>query len=115
MRVFLSGLFLLAIASPAPAQVDPAYVPCAACHSLVAGRNGVGPSLNGVVGRRKAAVPNFSYSPAMKAQKGSWTVAELDSFLANPRAKVPGTRMFYPGQPDAAKRKQLIQYLQKQK
>jgi cytochrome c len=56
-------------------------------------------------------VPGFAYSPAMKAQKGVWTEAELNAFIAKPAAKVPGTRMIYAGQPDAAKRVRLIAWL----
>ena len=44
----------------------------------------------------------------MKAQKGVWSEAALDAFLANPRAAVPGTRMIYSGMPDAAQRAKLI-------
>ena len=38
---------------------------CRACHSLDAGKNGVGPSLANVVGEKAAAVPGYNFSPAM--------------------------------------------------
>lgn len=106
-----SGLF----AVQAQAQTSPVFAQCAACHTVKPGQNRLGPSLHGIVGARKAAVPNFNYSPALKAQKGAWTDAELDAYLANPRAKVPGTRMIYAGMADAAKRKALIAWLKTQK
>ena len=56
-------------------------------------------------------MPGFNYSPALKAQKGIWSDAELDAYIANPRTRVPGTRMIYAGMPDAAKRKRLIAWL----
>lgn len=46
---------------------------CAACHSIDAGRNRVGPSLNGVIGRASAAVPAFAYSAALKRLNVTWT------------------------------------------
>lgn len=106
------GMFgLFALPAAASAQTNPAFAPCAACHSIKLGENRLGPTLSGVVGRKKASVPGFAYSPAMKAQKGVWTDAALDAFLANPRAAVPGTRMMYPGMPDPAQRARLLNYL----
>lgn len=101
----------LLITSAAHAQTSPVFAPCAVCHTMKPGQNRLGPSLHGIVGAKKAAVPNFAYSPALKAEKGTWTPAELDAFLANPKAKVPGTRMVYPGMPDAAKRAALIAWM----
>ncbi|WP_254447599.1 cytochrome c family protein [Sphingomonas sp. ID1715] len=112
-------ILLIALASmtgvAAHAQTDPSFAPCAVCHTVKPGQNRLGPTLAGVVGRKKAAVANFNYSPAFKAQKGVWTEAELDAFLANPRAKVPGTRMVYVGMPDKAKRAKLIAWLKAQR
>jgi cytochrome c len=99
------------LGSATHAQVDPSFAQCAACHTVKPEQNRLGPSLYKMVGRKKASVPGFAYSPALKAQKGVWTAAELDAFIANPRAKVPGTRMLYAGQPDAGKRARLIAYL----
>ncbi|HYZ47598.1 MAG TPA: c-type cytochrome [Sphingomonas sp.] len=95
----------------AQAQLDPSFAQCAACHTVKPGENRLGPSLYKVVGRPKASAPGFAYSPAMKAQKGAWSEQELDAFITNPRAKVPGTRMTYAGMPDAAKRARLIAWL----
>lgn len=36
------------------------YKKCKACHSLEAGKNRVGPSLAGIIGRQSASVPGFS-------------------------------------------------------
>ena len=102
-------------ATAAPAQSDPSFVQCVACHAVKPAQNRVGPTLFGIVGAKKAAVPGFNYSPALKAQKGVWSEAELDAYIANPRAKVPGTRMVYPGMADEAKRKRLIAWLKTQK
>jgi cytochrome c len=84
---------------------------CGACHSPVKGRNVVGPSLFGVVGRHSGIIPNFHYSGANKASGLVWDTATLDRYLADPSGVVPGTFMTYPGLEDARKRSDVIAYL----
>lgn len=87
---------------------------CQACHRLN-DTNGIGPHLDGVVGRAKASVPGFAYSGALRAMSGqSWTPENLDAFLTNPRGYAPGTKMAFAGLPDAQDRADLIAYLQTQ-
>ena len=88
-----------------------AFGQCAACHAVVAGQNGVGPSLAGVFGRKAGSLADFSYSTAMKGSGKIWDEPTLDNFLISPMAAVPGTRMSYMGQSDPAKRKAVIDYL----
>jgi cytochrome c len=64
---------------------------CMSCHS--AKYNGVGPMHLGVVGRRAGSVPNFEYSAALKASGLTWTRDNLDRWLSNPEAMVPGQKM----------------------
>lgn len=87
-----------------------AFEQCAACHSID-GTNGVGPTLKGIVGRSSGNVPGFSYSNAMKRAQLSWTPEELDKYIANPQATVPGNAMPYAGMDDANQRSALIAYL----
>lgn len=115
MRTVVVGMALALGAGAAEAQSDPSFAACAACHTVKPGQNRLGPTLHRIVGAKKAAVAGFNYSTALKAQKGVWSEAELDAYLANPRAKVPGTRMIFAGMPDAAKRKRLIAWLKTQK
>jgi cytochrome c len=84
---------------------------CGICHTVVAGKNMVGPSLFGVVGRKSGSLPDFHYSDQMKSANLTWDEATLDKYLANPRGVVPGTLMAYAGLKDDAKRKDLIAYL----
>lgn len=88
-----------------------AFAACAACHSVSAGQNGIGPSLAGVFGRKAGRLPGFDYSAAMKSSGKTWDEATLDNFLTSPMAAVPGTRMTYMGQSDPVKRKAVIEYL----
>ncbi|GAO40721.1 putative cytochrome c [Sphingomonas changbaiensis NBRC 104936] len=111
MRKTLGLIAIVLGAGTAGAQMDPSFAPCSICHTVAPNQNRIGPTLNKIVGRPKASVPGFAYSPAMKAQKGVWSEAELDAFIANPKAKVPGTRMVYAGMTDPAKRARLIAWL----
>jgi len=84
---------------------------CALCHTAEKGRNAIGPSLFGVVGRKAATAPGFSYSKAMTASGITWDAASIDVFITDPKARVPGTKMPYAGLKDAAKRQAIIAYL----
>jgi cytochrome c len=84
---------------------------CGICHSVQAGRNMIGPSLAGIVGRKAGLEPNFHYSAANKSSGLTWDEATLDRYLTNPQAAVPHTIMTYGGLKDATKRADLIAYL----
>ena len=84
---------------------------CSSCHSLEPEKNQTGPSLWNLVGREKASVPKFPYSPAMDAQQGVWSYEELNRFLADPYAVVPGMKMDYGRELDRQKRAAMIAYL----
>ena len=47
----------------------------------------------------------------MKAQKGNWSLDDLDVYLKNPRGAVPGTNMTFAGIPRGKERADLITYL----
>jgi len=87
---------------------------CASCHYLDR-RKGhmVGPNLNGIFERGPAGAGNYgSYSAALKALPGdTWDPAALDQWLANPRAFLPGSNMFFNGIADADERRNVIAYL----
>ena len=87
---------------------------CSPCHSKEPGRNSIGPSLYGVVGRAAASLPTYSYSPAMKQSQIVWTEENIASFLSSPGAWVPGTKMTFPGLKEADDRKALIAFLKDQ-
>src|SRR5262249_40035150 len=81
---------------------------CSICHSVQSGKNLVGPSLFGVVGRKSGSVPGFHYSPANQNANLTWDQATLDKYLQAPLATIPGTTMIYGGLKDDTKRADLI-------
>lgn len=89
-----------------------AFAVCSACHAVVADApTGIGPNLLGVVGRKAASLEGFSYSEALSTSGITWTEEELDAFLANPGAKVPGTKMVGGMTADPERRSAIIAYL----
>ena len=89
-----------------------AFKKCALCHTAEAGKNKIGPSLFGIVGRKSATLENFNYSEAMKKFDHTWDEETLDTYLADPRATVPETKMIFPGIKDKAERDNVIAYLE---
>jgi cytochrome c2 len=84
---------------------------CSACHSTDPGKNGIGPSLAGVYGKKAAHLASYDYSEAMEKSGLTWNDAGLNRFLTDPQGVVPGTKMAYPGLKDAARRRAMIDYL----
>ncbi|HTJ94884.1 MAG TPA: PQQ-dependent sugar dehydrogenase [Pararobbsia sp.] len=71
---------------------------CAICHADKVNADGSpineqGPGLVGVLGRRAASLPGFSYSDALGKSGLTWDSVTLDRFLTNPSTLVPGTTM----------------------
>lgn len=84
---------------------------CALCHAAEQGKNKIGPSLFGIVGRHSASLSNYQYSDAMKKLDKVWDEAMLDTYLADPRKVVVGTKMIFAGIPEEKDRQDLIAYL----
>ena len=87
------------------------FAKCMACHALEAGKNKVGPSLHGIIGRKSGSAEAFTYSDAMKNSNLTWDEATLDKYLTNPKTEVPGNKMAFPGLPKPEDRANVIAYL----
>ena len=110
-------------AAPAPAATKPAPVSgdvaagklvfrkCQACHSLEPGKNGLGPSLSEIVGKKASTVANYNYSPAMKGSGLTWDITTLDAYLSDPQKSVPGNKMPFPGLKTENERNAVIAFL----
>ena len=111
-------LSLLAPLAPALAEQVAGGTPaefnnsCRTCHSMRAGDNRLGPTLNGVVGRKAGTVEGFAFSSAMKSSGIVWDEATLDKFIANPEAVVHGNSMKpFGGVASAEERSKIIAFL----
>jgi len=90
---------------------------CVSCHKVgPKARNGVGPHLNGVFGRRAGSVEGFRYSQDIRRAGVTgmvWTADKLDVYIENPQALVSGTRMMFRGVKDPQDRRDVIAYLRR--
>jgi cytochrome c len=81
--------------APAGAEV---FKKCLPCHRVgVAARNGVGPILNGIIGRTAGTYPGYKYSDANRNSGLVWDAAILMKYLKAPMEVVPETTMKFPG------------------
>jgi cytochrome c len=101
-RFSIAGAALVASVGVAAAQDAAAgekvFAKCKICHQVGENaKNAVGPVLNGVVGRPAGTYPDYHYSDANKNSGITWDEANLKEYLKDPKAKVPGTKMVFPG------------------
>src|SRR5713101_2271345 len=88
------------------------FAKCKVCHQVGEGaKNGVGPVLNGIVGRKAGSIEGYNYTPANKNSGLTWDEATMKEYLKNPRAKIPGTKMIFPGLQNDADIDNVIAYL----
>ena len=85
---------------------------CLACHAIGPGaQNKIGPELNGLDGRKAGTVPDFEYSDANKNSGIVWNEETFEDYIKNPAAKVPGTKMIFPGIKNEQQAKDLWAYI----
>jgi cytochrome c len=102
LSLSIAGAALVASIGAAAAQDAAAgekvFAKCKVCHQIgESAKNLVGPVLNGVVGRPAGTYPGYHYSDANKNSGITWDEATLKVYLKDPKAKVPGTKMVFPG------------------
>lgn len=87
------------------------FAQCRTCHLVEEGKNGVGPSLYGIVGRASGSIEGFNYSDANASSGVTWTPEVMFEYLEAPREFMPGTRMAFPGLKNPQDRADVIAYL----
>jgi cytochrome c len=95
------------------ANGEAVFKKCASCHAIEAGKNKVGPSLAGIVGRQPGILAEFKYSKQM-VEFGAgkvWDDATLASYLADPKGVVKGTKMAFAGLKTEQEIADVIAYL----
>ena len=81
---------------------------CLVCHAVGPGaQNKIGPILNGLDGRKVGTLANFDYSDANKNSGIVWNKETFEDYIKNPQAKIPGTKMIFPG----VKNEQQVQHV----
>jgi cytochrome c len=86
---------------------------CAICHDIgETAKNKVGPELNGIDGRSSGSAPGYNYSDANKKSGITWNEAAFMEYIKDPRAKIPGTKMIFPGIKNETEAKDLWAYLE---
>jgi cytochrome c len=114
------SIAMVALASSVAAAVagdiaagEKTFKKCMPCHSIgETAKNGVGPIQNGLKGRKSGTVPGFSYSDANKNSGIVWDVATFKEYIRDPRAKIPGTKMVFPGIKDEKEAENLWSFLE---
>ena len=77
---------------------ESSFKKCMPCHDIGEdAKNKVGPELNGLDGRKAGTADGFNYSDANKNSGITWSEATFKEYIKDPRAKVPGTKMIFPG------------------
>jgi cytochrome c len=120
-RDFKSAALMIAVTSIAAAQGaraqdvaagEQSFHKCMACHSIGEGaKNKVGPELNGLDGRHSGSAPDYSYSDANKNSGITWNKEQFLEYITDPKAKIPGTKMIFPGIKNEKERNDVWAYI----
>ncbi|MBV9527492.1 cytochrome c family protein, partial [Sphingomonas sp.] len=102
-----------ALAKADPAAGEKVFAKCAACHSInQGGANGIGPNLYATVGEQIGkGKAGFAFSDALSSKGGTWTFDNLNTWLTNPKAFAPGTKMTFAGLSNPQDRANVIAFL----
>jgi cytochrome c len=118
MRILLASAAFLAAAVAGQAQAqdvaagERSWNKCRACHQIgETARNGVGPVLNGLFGRKAGTVEGYNYTEANKNSGITWDEETFAVYIRNPRARIPGTKMVFAGITNDQEIKDLTAFL----
>lgn len=116
LRSFFTALSLMTMSCTANAQDaaagEKSFNKCRACHQVgETAKNGVGPVLNGLFGRKSGSIEGYSYSDANKNSGITWDEPTFADYIKNPKAKIPGTKMAFAGITNEQEIKDLTAFL----
>jgi cytochrome c len=101
---------LLAKASVENGQA--AFKKCTTCHTPdKGGKNGQGPNLWGIIGKKPGSHDGFNFSEPVKAKAGAWSFDSLAAYIQDPKAAIPGNKMAFAGIKDNAELADVLAYL----
>jgi cytochrome c len=111
-----AGLLVVASAGAALAQDaaagEQSFNKCRPCHDIGPDpKIKLGPTLDGIDGRKAGTYEGFNYSDGMKNSGIVWDKAKFLQWVTNPQAMVMGTRMAFGGIPDDTERQNLWAYV----
>jgi len=113
--IFVIGVALLPVHSASAQDAtagEKVFAQCKACHQIgPSAKNAVGPELNGLFGRKSGTVEGFNYSSANKNSGITWDEATFREYIKDPKAKIPGTKMTFPGLKVPAQIDDIVAYL----
>lgn len=115
-KTILTAILIAAVSIPSMAQDaqkgKTVFNVCLACHTIGPGaQNKIGPELNGLDGRKAGTVSDFDYSDANRSSGIVWNEETFEDYIKNPAAKVPGTKMIFPGIRNEQQEKDLWAYI----
>jgi cytochrome c len=104
-KLLVSALVIIASSAAASAALaqdaeagKTSFNKCLACHAIGEdAKNKVGPELNGLDGRKSGTAADYNYSDANKNSGITWNETEFKTYIKDPKAKVPGTKMAFSG------------------
>ncbi len=100
------------VAAQDVAAGEKSFRKCLPCHAIGPGaQNKVGPEQNGLDGRTAGTVAGYTYSEANKKSGIVWNEETFKQYIVDPRAKIPGTKMIFPGIKDPKEATDLWAYI----
>jgi cytochrome c len=118
MRILLASaaILMLGVAGQAQAQDvaagERSWNKCRACHQIgETAKNGVGPVMNGLIGRKSGTIEGYNYTDANKNSGITWDEATFAEYIKNPRQRIPGTKMAFAGITNEQEIKDLTAFL----
>ena len=103
MKCLIIGAVVVVVSSAMALAQDveagqTSFKKCQVCHDVgEAAKNKIGPILNGLDGRKAGSVEGYSYSDANKNSGITWSETTFKEYINDPRAKIPDTKMVFPG------------------